>query len=177
MKYAVEMGSVAVIRVGGLISLWLYKENKLRDWKNVFSYSTLSSTHLWLRCPNFFNPAKKNYFSCAANRKIRNRKSQRIISTPTYTYRVFHKDWFQSFKGDGEGVDIQQGDIISLLLFFPSKESGVIFLRRSKLPSQHIWVNTFSVCGAGVRPSPHWDAGHRWARRRSPDVGWVWSSW
>jgi hypothetical protein len=64
----------------GLISLWLCKENnKLRDWKNVFTYSPLSSTHLWLRCCNFFNPSKKISFSCAENRK-----SQRLISTPTY---------------------------------------------------------------------------------------------
>jgi hypothetical protein len=69
----------------GLISLCLCtKNNRLRDWKNVFTYSHLSSTHLWLRCCNFFNPSKKNSFSCAANRKIGNRKSQRLISTPTY---------------------------------------------------------------------------------------------
>jgi hypothetical protein len=61
----------------GLMRLWLYKENnKLRDWKNEFTYSPLSSTHLWLRCSNFFNPSKKNYSDCAANRK-----SQRLIST------------------------------------------------------------------------------------------------
>jgi hypothetical protein len=47
---------------GGLISLWLYKENyKLRHWKNLFTLyiHPLSSTHLWLRCSNFFNPSKK----------------------------------------------------------------------------------------------------------------------
>jgi hypothetical protein len=59
---------------GGLINLWLYKENKtLRDWKKCI-YSTYSpppsSTHLWLRCSNFFNPSKKNSFGWAANRKI-----------------------------------------------------------------------------------------------------------
>jgi hypothetical protein len=43
------------------------------------TYSPLSSTHLWLRCSNFFNPSKKNSFGCAANRK-----SQWLISTPTY---------------------------------------------------------------------------------------------
>jgi hypothetical protein len=35
-------------------------------------YSTCSpliSTHLWLRCSNFFNPSKKNSFGCAENRK------------------------------------------------------------------------------------------------------------
>jgi hypothetical protein len=55
----------------GLISLWLYKENnKLQDWKNVFTlHIPPSSTHLWLRCSNFFNPSKKNSFGCAANRK------------------------------------------------------------------------------------------------------------
>jgi hypothetical protein len=77
--------SLSVTR--GLISLWLYKEsNKLRDWKKCIysTYSPLSSTHLWLRCSNFFNQSKKNYFVCAANRKIINRKSQRLISTPTY---------------------------------------------------------------------------------------------
>jgi hypothetical protein len=48
--------------------------------KCIYStYSPLSSTHLWLRCSNFFNPNKKNSFGCAGNRK-----SQRLISTPTY---------------------------------------------------------------------------------------------
>jgi hypothetical protein len=62
-------GSERTIR-GRLISLWLDKENnKLRDWKNVFTYLPLSSTHLWVRCSNFFNPAKKNSFGCAANTK------------------------------------------------------------------------------------------------------------
>jgi hypothetical protein len=69
---------------GGLISLWLYEENKLRDWKNVFTYSPLSSTHLWLRCSNFFNTSKKNSFGCAANRK-----SQRLVSAPTCTRQVW----------------------------------------------------------------------------------------
>jgi hypothetical protein len=36
---------------------------------------------------NFFNPSKKNSFGCAANRKIENRKSQRLISTLTYCVR------------------------------------------------------------------------------------------
>jgi hypothetical protein len=57
----------------GLISLWLYKENnKLRDSKKCIysTYSPLSSTHLWLRCSNFFNPSKKNSFDFAADRKI-----------------------------------------------------------------------------------------------------------
>jgi hypothetical protein len=31
--------------------------------------SSLSSTHLWLRCSNFFNPSKKIFFGCDANRK------------------------------------------------------------------------------------------------------------
>jgi hypothetical protein len=65
---------------GRLISLWLCKENnKLRDEKNVFTYSLQSSTHLWLCCCNFFNPSKKISFSCTANRK-----SQWLNSTPTY---------------------------------------------------------------------------------------------
>jgi hypothetical protein len=71
---------------GELISLWLYKENnKLRDWKKCIysTYSPLNSTHLCLRCSNFFNTSKKNYFVCAANRKIGNRKSQRLNSAPT----------------------------------------------------------------------------------------------
>jgi hypothetical protein len=70
----------------GLISLWLYKENKLRDWNNIFTLRIPpSSTHLWLRCSNFFIPSKKNSFGCAANRKIGNRERQKLISTPTYT--------------------------------------------------------------------------------------------
>jgi hypothetical protein len=70
----------------GLLSLWLYKEKNLRDWKKCIysTYSPLSSTHLWLLYSNFFNPSKKNSFGCAANRK-----SQRLISTPTYNINVF----------------------------------------------------------------------------------------
>jgi hypothetical protein len=37
--------------------------------------------HTWLRCSSFFNPSKKKSFGCAANRK-----SQRLISTPTYMH-------------------------------------------------------------------------------------------
>jgi hypothetical protein len=56
---------------GGLISLWLYKENnKLRDWKNVFAlHIPLSSTHLCLRCSNFFNPSNNNSFGVLQIRK------------------------------------------------------------------------------------------------------------
>jgi hypothetical protein len=55
-----------------VISLWLYKENnKLRDWKNVFTlHISPSSTHLWLRCSNIVNPSKKNAVGWAANTKI-----------------------------------------------------------------------------------------------------------
>jgi hypothetical protein len=54
--------------------------------KYIYStYSPLSSRHLCLRCSNFFNPYKKNSFGCAANRRIRNRKSQKLISTATYS--------------------------------------------------------------------------------------------
>jgi hypothetical protein len=72
----------------GLISLRLYKENnKLRDWKKcIYSSYSPSSTHIWLRCSNFFNPPKKNSFGCAANRKTGNRKTQRLISTPYTPY-------------------------------------------------------------------------------------------
>jgi hypothetical protein len=58
---------------GGLISLWLYKENnKLQGWKKCIypTYSPLSSTHLWLLCSNFFNPSMKNSFGCAANHQF-----------------------------------------------------------------------------------------------------------
>jgi hypothetical protein len=67
---------------GGLISLWLYKENnKLRDWKNVF---TLHIPPWALHTYDFVNPFKKNSFGCAENSK-----SQRLISTPTYTFLTF----------------------------------------------------------------------------------------
>jgi hypothetical protein len=67
-----------ILYTRGLISLWLFKENnKLRDFKKcIYSkYSPLSSTHLCLRCSNFFNPSTKNYFGYAANRKVRKAKA------------------------------------------------------------------------------------------------------
>jgi hypothetical protein len=56
---------------GGLISLWLYKENnKLRDWKSVFTLHIPPELHtLMTSLFNFFNPSKKHSFGCAANRK------------------------------------------------------------------------------------------------------------
>jgi hypothetical protein len=47
-KPAITAWAMPRLYTGRLISLWFYKENKLRDWKNVFTYSSLSSTHLWL---------------------------------------------------------------------------------------------------------------------------------
>jgi hypothetical protein len=82
---AANSNHLTILGGGGLISLWLYNENnKLRDWekKCIYSiYSPLSSTHLWLRCSDFFNTSKKKCFGCAENRK-----SQRLFSTPTYTW-------------------------------------------------------------------------------------------
>jgi hypothetical protein len=74
------------IQEGALINLWLYKgNNKLQDWKNVFTLHIPLDLHihLWLRCSNFFNPWKIHSYGCAANTKIGNKKSQKFISTPT----------------------------------------------------------------------------------------------
>jgi hypothetical protein len=49
------------------------------------TYSPLSSTHLWLCCSNLFNASKTNSFGYAGNKKIENRKSQRLISTHMYS--------------------------------------------------------------------------------------------
>jgi hypothetical protein len=78
---------------GELISLWLCKENKLWDWKNVFTLHTPPELHTHththtntrLHCTNFFNPFMKNFFGCAANRK-----SQRHISTHTIILKPLH---------------------------------------------------------------------------------------
>jgi hypothetical protein len=114
---------------GGLISLWLYKEIKLRDWKNVFTlHFPLSSTHLWLRCSNFINSPKKNYFGYAQNRKIDNRKSQRVISTPAYTCSFpVYVDWStqrkvvmtpRNFCFECSGVGTQESVKMSVHLSF-----------------------------------------------------------
>jgi hypothetical protein len=70
-----------------VISLQLYK--KTTSYKiekmHLLHIFLLSPIHLWLCCSNFINPPKKNSLGCAANRKTRNRKSQRLISTLTYS--------------------------------------------------------------------------------------------
>jgi hypothetical protein len=48
----------------------------------------LSSKHLQLRCSDFFNRSQRNSFGCAANRRTRNRKSQRLIDTSMYIYFI-----------------------------------------------------------------------------------------
>jgi hypothetical protein len=99
---------VNFIYEGGLISLWLYKENnKLRDWKKIIYIFPLSSTHLWLRCSNFFNLFKKNYFGYAANRKIGNRENKILIITPTYCFTTCFGSLFLS-----------SGKIFLLTLYF-----------------------------------------------------------
>jgi hypothetical protein len=47
-------------------------------------------------------------------------KAKDLPAPHTYTYQVSHKDWFQEFKADGEGVHRQQSDFISQFLFFHS---------------------------------------------------------
>jgi hypothetical protein len=56
---------------GGLISLWLYKENKNYGIQNIFTLHIPPELHtyLCLRCFNIFNSSKKNSFGCAANSK------------------------------------------------------------------------------------------------------------
>jgi hypothetical protein len=50
----------------------LYEENnKLQDWKQCIYTFPLSSTHLWLRCSNYFNPSKKNSFACEVILELR----------------------------------------------------------------------------------------------------------
>jgi hypothetical protein len=58
-------------------SLALWRRQQATGLKKCIysTYSPLSSTHLWLRCYNFFNTSKKNSFGWAANKK-----SQRLIS-------------------------------------------------------------------------------------------------
>jgi hypothetical protein len=68
------------LRCGELISPWLYKRKQATGLKKYIYITPLSSTDLWLRCSNFFNPFKKNSFGCSANRKIGNRKSQNLSS-------------------------------------------------------------------------------------------------
>jgi hypothetical protein len=59
----------------------------------------LSSTHLLLPFSNFFNSCKKNTIACAANRKIGNRKSKRLIGTPTYEQQyVVYSNNYCNFK-------------------------------------------------------------------------------
>jgi hypothetical protein len=60
------------------------------------TYSPLSSTHLWLRCSNFFNPCKKNSFGCAANRKTRKAKD---LSAPLHI--LWHCQYLDHIASNG----------------------------------------------------------------------------
>jgi hypothetical protein len=116
---------LVIMRGGGLISLWLYKgNNKLRDWKTVFTYFPLSSTHLWLCYCIFFNPPKKIPFGCAANRK-----SQTLISNPTYIAPILY-------------LEVSHNDTMSVLMYCPVpwiKPSTVVKAADSR--SLAIWPN------------------------------------
>jgi hypothetical protein len=72
---------------GGLISLWLYKENnKLRDWKNVFTLHIppwAPYTYDFLVLNSSAQPKKS--FGCAANKKIRKAKD---LSAPLRLWHV-----------------------------------------------------------------------------------------
>jgi hypothetical protein len=89
-----KMRLISFKHMRGLISLWLYKENKQWDWKNVFTlHIPLWAPHTYNFVLTSLNHPKKKSFGCAANRKIGNSKSQRLISTPTYYLTPFiHRD-------------------------------------------------------------------------------------
>jgi hypothetical protein len=84
--------------MSGLISLWLYKEHKIREY--LLYIFPLSSTHLWFRCSN---PSKKNSFGCAANRR-----SQRIISTPTFFIQLHLRFIHENVKQKKKSVKYRQ---------------------------------------------------------------------
>jgi hypothetical protein len=68
--------SIECTREGGWEVFGFIKKTSYGIEKCIYStYSPMSSTRLWLRCSNFFNPLEKKNFGCAANRK----------STTTYT--------------------------------------------------------------------------------------------
>jgi hypothetical protein len=105
----------------------------------------LSSTHLPLRCFNFFNPSKKNSFGCAANRKIRKAKD---LSEPLriYAYIDTHRRTEQ-IDSSGNVSDLCLGgtrfecrpqhppgpiELTLLVVSFSfSKHSGIVLLKCS----------------------------------------------
>jgi hypothetical protein len=74
---------------GGLIGFWLYEENnKLRGWKNIFTRHIppwAPHTYDFVVLTSLTHP-RKFLFGYAANRK-----SQRLISTPTYLWYAGRK--------------------------------------------------------------------------------------
>jgi hypothetical protein len=79
--FLVCIWSVVAYTKGADKSFGFVKKTRSYGAEN-YVYSTYpppSSTHLRLRCSNFFNSSKKNSFGCAANRK-----SQKLTSTLTY---------------------------------------------------------------------------------------------
>jgi hypothetical protein len=78
----------------GLISLWLCKENKkLRDWKNIFTLHIppwAPHTYGFVVPTSLTHPRK----ILLVVLQIGNRKSQRLISTPTYMCEyMWLRDW------------------------------------------------------------------------------------
>jgi hypothetical protein len=70
------------------------KQQATGSKKWIYSiYSPPSFTHLWPRCSNSFNPFKKNYFGCAANRK-----SQNPINTLTYVPPKYQLTYTASYR-------------------------------------------------------------------------------
>jgi hypothetical protein len=73
---------------GGLISLWLYKENNnLRDWKNVFTLhipTWAPHTYDFVVLTSLTHPWK----FLLVVLQIANKKSQRLISTHTYPFSI-----------------------------------------------------------------------------------------
>jgi hypothetical protein len=88
----------------------------------------LSSTHLWLRCSNFFNPSKKNSFSCTANREIGNRKSQRLFSPTRTSGNILFS--FMPWKFHYEGTyKVHMWNAFNKLIVKPEDTDGKIILK------------------------------------------------
>jgi hypothetical protein len=81
-SYSSPSASTSQIRGGGGWQVFGFIKKTKMYLLYIFP---LSPTHLWLRCSNFFKPSKKHSYGCAANRP-----SQRLISTPTYSYDLSH---------------------------------------------------------------------------------------
>jgi hypothetical protein len=117
--------------------------------KNCIYIFPLSSTHLWLRCSNFFNTSKKNSFGCAANRKIEKKKPKTYQHPYVFTvHRLLFRRAQETQKPDNGACIIPamyEIDYVILKLTMVRERSSITYKQAENKLRNYVMLATLNT--------------------------------